>query len=170
MRVARQGGLAGHLLRSAKFICMGKQKNRLTAIQPPNHIARTFSKWCARIEPAPASRTSHPSPALDVAGAGQARSNSGSRVGESEVQGRPGSSYPIPRPTFFVGSTELPYTSIDLPYTSRDDLPYTSPRNGPGRRRRDGRRGIPSAWAVPWAPPGASPGPHGQVGGKVPTW
>ena len=38
---ARQTGLAGHFSFSAKFICMGKQKNRLTATTPRNHSARS---------------------------------------------------------------------------------------------------------------------------------
>ncbi|KAJ0127383.1 Uncharacterized protein HZ326_29515 [Fusarium oxysporum f. sp. albedinis] len=41
---ARQDCLVGHFLFSAKFICMGKQKNRLTATKPQNHFARIFSK------------------------------------------------------------------------------------------------------------------------------
>jgi hypothetical protein len=34
----------GHFLFSAKFLTMGKQKNRLTATKPQNHFARIFSK------------------------------------------------------------------------------------------------------------------------------
>ena len=41
---ARQNRLVGHFLFSAKFICMGNLKNRLTATKPQNHFARIFSK------------------------------------------------------------------------------------------------------------------------------
>jgi hypothetical protein len=37
---ARQAGLVGHFLFSAIFLTMGKQKNRLTATKPQNHIAQ----------------------------------------------------------------------------------------------------------------------------------
>jgi hypothetical protein len=48
--VARQTGLEGHFLFSAKFICMGNLKNRLTATKPQNHFARIFFKVCMQID------------------------------------------------------------------------------------------------------------------------
>ena len=60
----RQRGLVGHFLFSAKFICMGKQKNGLTATQPSCRRARFLRNWsprlCARTRgahPVPATRT-----------------------------------------------------------------------------------------------------------------
>ena len=50
--VARQTGLVGHFLFSAKFLTMGNFKNRLTATKPQNHFARIFFKVCMRIEQA----------------------------------------------------------------------------------------------------------------------
>ena len=51
-----QRALVGHFLFSAKFICMGKQKNRLTATKPQNHFARIFPSRAQATQPRPASR------------------------------------------------------------------------------------------------------------------
>ena len=45
----RQRGLVGHFLFSAKFICMGKQKNGLTATQPSGRRARLLRNWSWRL-------------------------------------------------------------------------------------------------------------------------
>ena len=45
----RQRGLVGHFLFSAKFICMGKQKNGLTATQPSCRRARLLRNWSWRL-------------------------------------------------------------------------------------------------------------------------
>ena len=45
----RQRGLVGHFLFSAKFICMRKQKNGLTATQPSCRRARLLRNWSWRL-------------------------------------------------------------------------------------------------------------------------
>ncbi len=62
----RQNRLAGQLLFSAKFICMGNLKNRLTATKPQNRPARipAFRPGNGRLAAAAASRTKRKLPTL----------------------------------------------------------------------------------------------------------
>lgn len=58
---ARHAGFVRHFFCSAKFICMGKQKNRLTATKHKNRSVRLFYKWCSFESPLPSDsvRTHH---------------------------------------------------------------------------------------------------------------
>ena len=78
---ARQTGLAGHFLRSAKFICMGKQKNRLTATKRRNHFARIFDMRAHMSKPTTASRMVVISPSCDACGRRESCLCARSRVG-----------------------------------------------------------------------------------------
>jgi hypothetical protein len=102
--VARQTGLAGYFSRSAKFLCMGKQKNRLTATKRRNHFARIFDMRAHMNKPTTASRMVLTRLSYDACGRQESRICMRSRVGSfssypvppDELQGRQVSSYPIP--------------------------------------------------------------------------
>jgi hypothetical protein len=150
----------GHFSRSAKFICMGKQKNRLTAIQTPNHFARIFFKSCMRIEPPSGSRMRPVSPSPDVPGP---------RCGRSkwELQGS--------LPTLDQ-MTDLPWspsvhgktTKSDPPTLDQNDPPtlYPATSNGPSRRH-SGRTGKPRPAGLPQRPGGHADTEHAPVGAKT---
>ena len=86
---ARQTGLAGRFLRAAKFICMGKQKNRLTATKRRNHFARIFDMgaYVKRLDET--SRMVVFSPSYDACGRQERRICARSRVGSFLT-------YPVP--------------------------------------------------------------------------
>ena len=87
---ARQTGLAGHFPRSAKFICMGKQKNRLTATKRRNHFARIFGMRAHMSKPTTASRMVVTRLSCDACGRRESSFRARSRVGgwDSVVFGR----------------------------------------------------------------------------------
>ncbi len=111
---ARQTGLAGHFSRSAKFICMGKQKNRLTATKRRNHFARIFDMRAHMTKPTTASRMVVTTPSCDACGSRESCFCARSRVdgwtwsfsGARRIFQLPWSSV-----HFFWGQAHLPCTS-----------------------------------------------------------
>jgi hypothetical protein len=145
---ARQAGLAGHFSRSAKFICMGKQKNRLTATKRRNHFARIFDMRAHMSKPTTASRMVVISPSCDACGRRESCFCARSRVGGWTWW------FSGPRRIF-----QLPWSSIRL-FCRSSHLPYTSSNfKRPPRLGERWQRGVPytvviiSSTRIDWYPP-----------------
>ena len=127
----RHRALVGHFLFSAKFICMGKRKNRLTTIQMKNPHTPLF-RFASSIDPPRPGGCNATGPAVVRALCVP------QMAAEAGVPGRQNPTYPRHRPYKNRPTLHLSHTKVSLPHTSTIQkpaypIPPTQKRDDPGQ-------------------------------------